>query len=169
MRQVGFPCGGAGYDPNPTERMGPSNRQRRPRHPEVTSRLMSRVRGTGNKAEVALRKELWKRGYRYQTYAQNLPGTPDIVFRGSRIAIFVDGDFWHGRILIENGDQALVDSFQTERRDFWIAKIRRNVSRDRQKTAELHELGWRVIRVWERDILRDLSAIADQIEKHLRR
>lgn len=128
---------------------------------------MARVRATNNKAEIKLRKLLWNLGFRYRLYDQRLPGRPDIVLPRHRTAIFVDGDFWHGRVLIEHGPDALRSSFRTERRAFWIDKITRNVARDRQNDSDLKELGWTVLRYWERDILKDPARIIREITDSL--
>lgn len=140
----------------------------RPRNPAVTSRLMSRVRATENRAEVLLRKTLWRRGHRYRLYDRRLPGTPNLVFPSCKVAVFVDGDFWHGRILLEHGYPALEKSFRTERKIFWLEKITKNVARDRRNDVELSALGWRVLRVWEREILQDVESVADRVANFLK-
>jgi DNA mismatch endonuclease (patch repair protein) len=140
-----------------------------PRKASATSAIMSKIRSKNNRAELELRRELWKRGYRYRLYAAELPGRPDIVFRQRRLAILVDGDFWHGRALIEGGPRALQSVFRTERRDYWLKKITRNVERDSSNTKKLRKLGWRVVRLWERDILADVSAAADLVERILKK
>jgi DNA mismatch endonuclease, patch repair protein len=135
------------------------------RNAAATSAIMSRIRGTNNKAELLLRKELWRRGYRYRLYAKGLPGTPDLVFASSRVLVYVDGDFWHGRALMEGGESALRHVFRTERQDYWVARIKKNVGRDRRTTKSARKLGWKVIRLWERDILLDLSGAANFVER----
>jgi DNA mismatch endonuclease, patch repair protein len=90
------------------------------------------------------------------------------VFGRARVAVFVDGDYWHGRILVERGDRALAASFRTANKRFWIAKIRRNVKRDMRQSDELHQLGWLVIRVWEKDVLKNSEAIAERIVRRVR-
>jgi DNA mismatch endonuclease, patch repair protein len=129
---------------------------------------MAAVRGKNNRAETALRKALWRRGYRYVLYDRKLPGTPDLVFRRQRVAVFVDGDFWHGRVLRENGPEALARSFRTVRREYWVAKIHRNSSRDLRTTSELAELGYKVLRLWEKDVLKDVANAANIVERALR-
>ena len=99
----------------------------KPRDPVVTSHIMRAIRGRDNKAERLLRSELWQRGLRYRLYAKTLPGKPDIVFRSARVAVFVDGDFWHGRRFLEGGRRALRAMFRPEKRDWWERKIRGNV------------------------------------------
>lgn len=144
-----------------------TERPHRPRDPQATSRLMASVRHGDTEAEVALRRALWRLGLRYRLHDRRLPGTPDIVLRGARVAVFVDGDYWHGRILLEQGLDALRAAFRTPNRDFWIAKIVRNVERDRRQTAALECLGWRVIRVWSRDVLRSADQEAARIRRAL--
>lgn len=145
-----------------------SQRSYKPRDPSVTSAIMSRVRGRNNKADLVLRRELWRRGRRYRLYEKSLPGTPDLVFRGKRLAVFVDGDYWHGRAYTERGLDALASKFHEAKREFWVAKIIRNVRRDVENTRRLNEAGWRVLRIWESDILRDVSAAADVVDEALK-
>jgi DNA mismatch endonuclease, patch repair protein len=105
-------------------------------------------RATDTKHEILLRRALWRRGLRFRKNRADLPGKPDIVFSPARVAVFCDGDFWHGR----NWRRL---SSQLQRRansDYWRAKIRANRMRDRRTTALLTKLGWRVIRLWENDI-----------------
>lgn len=147
-----------------------AQRRRRyvPRDPAVTSAIMSAIRGRDNRAEVALRKALWRLGYRYRLYDSRLPGRPDMVFRSRNAVIFVDGDFWHGRTLIELGPKALRSTLRTERRAFWIKKIRRNVQRDAAATDALRALGWRVLRVWEKDVVLSQKRVVARAARFLR-
>lgn len=127
---------------------------------ELASRIKRNNRCDNTKPEIILRSELWKRGLRYRTNVKDLPGKPDIVFSKYRVVIFCDGDFWHGRNWrtlkkkLETGNNAA----------YWIAKISTNMKRDKRNTILLEELGWRVIRVWEKDIKQNLSEIASRIE-----
>ena len=146
----------------------------RRRDPEVTSRIMSRVRNRDGKAEVSLRKELWKRGLRYRLHVrvsggEHLPGKPDIVFSAPRVVVFVDGDFWHGRVLRERGPNYLREQFSPRVRGYWVPKITGNVERDKSVTNKLELAGWQVIRVWESEVLACLKPIADKIESEIRR
>lgn len=125
----------------------------KPRAKAVTSRMMSAVKATGNKAEVKLRRVLWSRGFRYRLYAGDLPGRPDIVFRRFKTVVFVDGDFWHARVLLEKGAQALRKSIRGRNKVFWIKKLSRNAERDREIIRAYVDRGWRIIRIWESDVL----------------
>ncbi|MEV3965147.1 very short patch repair endonuclease [Nocardia sp. NPDC050193] len=133
------------------------------RDPGVTSRIMSAVRHTGTRPEMALRRELHKRGLRYRV-STNLMGKPDIVFGPARIACFVDGDRWHGNGWRTRGFKSFEDEFKHANSDFWKQKISRNMQRDAEVTEALTADGWKVIRIWASDVERDLVAAADRIE-----
>jgi len=106
------------------------------------------------RAEMQLRRALWHRGVRYRLHAKDLPGKPDLVFRGARLVVFVDGDFWHGRDW-ESQRQKLATRRNA---DYWIAKIEYNRGRDQRNTALLEADGWCVLRFWETDIQADVEA-----------
>lgn len=115
---------------------------------------MSRIRSSDTKPEITLRQALWKKGYRYRKNWKELPGTPDIVFRKYLICIFVDGELFHGYGW-ENG---LRERLQRGRHsEYWVRKIERNMERDRIVNAELHRLGWKVLRFWGKDVERNLD------------
>lgn len=105
------------------------------------SRTMSRIKGKDTKPEERLRKALWASGLRYRKHARTPVGRPDILFPGPRVAVFVDGCFWHG----------CPDHYvrPRSRADFWADKLRANVERDRRQTLGLETDGWLVIRIWE--------------------
>jgi len=134
----------------------------------TTSAMMAAVRSRDNKAEVSLRRILWRKGYRYRLYDHRLPGKPDLTFSRFCIVVFVDGDFWHGRGIVEDGLTAFRRTLRTKRQDWWVAKIKGNVDRDRHVTRTLRVMGWRVIRFWETDVLRDPSRAARTVDTVLR-
>jgi len=122
------------------------------------SARMRRVRSTGTTPEILLRKALWQRGLRYAICKTELPGKPDIVLPSRRIAIFVDGDLWHGGQWQRRGKVALEDQFGvTLSKDYWLGKIRRNMERDCEATDRLLCAGWTVLRFWESDIQKNLK------------
>lgn len=124
---------------------------------EERSLLMSRIKGKDTSIEVLLRKELYKRGIRYRKNT-SLYGHPDISIRKYRIAIFCDGDFWHGYDWEEREKDI------KSNRDYWIRKIERNMEKDIEVNHVLEHLGYTVIRVWEHEIRKDLIGVADMIE-----
>jgi DNA mismatch endonuclease (patch repair protein) len=111
------------------------------------------------RCEVVLRQELWRRGLRYRVHYVDLPGCPDIVFPRQHVAIFCDGDFWHGRDL----EKRLEKLARGHNAPYWIAKIQRNVARDQLSTERLKVLSWTVLRLWETEILSDPVAAADRV------
>jgi DNA mismatch endonuclease, patch repair protein len=123
---------------------------------KVASETKKRVPRMGTKAERALRSALWAAGLRFRKNAGDLPGKPDVIFRKARVALFVDGDFWHGRAWSDRKRRLLAGSNAA----YWVAKIEANMARDQRKTRELEALGWRVLRLWETDVLRDPTAAA---------
>jgi DNA mismatch endonuclease (patch repair protein) len=126
----------------------------------ASSRAKRSNRRRDTQHEVLLRRELWRLGLRFKKNVETLPGKPDIVFPGTRVAVFCDGDFWHGRKWqtlkpkLEQGTNAT----------YWSAKIASNIKRDVHNTALLQEAGWHVIRLWETDIKRDPEAAARYIK-----
>lgn len=122
------------------------------------SEQMARVRSKDTTPEVLLRKALWAQGHRYRLRIK-LPGTPDLGFSRARLAIFVDGCFWHG--CPEHYCAPVQNA------EFWAAKVARNVARDRRVDESLAQLGWRVIRVWEHELAQDLPGVVAHIESLL--
>ena len=130
------------------------------------SNNMRAVRSKDSKAERRIRSALHRLGFRFKKHA-NLPGRPDILFVSAKTAVFVDGDFWHGRVLIENGEDVLKQTFRSAKADWWIAKIKATVQRDREIDRVLHTLGYVTLRLWERDILADTDRAAQMIKQVL--
>ncbi|GAB2651165.1 very short patch repair endonuclease [Nocardia goodfellowii] len=133
----------------------------RPRTDAATSARMSRQRRTGTKPELELRRELHRRGLRYFVDRAPLPGQrrrADVVFPRLRIAVYVDGCFWH-----RCPDHATDPKNNAE---WWAAKLAGNVTRDRATDVALIAAGWQVIRIWEHE---DPVAAADRVQGALRR
>lgn len=132
------------------------------RSADEISAIMKKVRHQNTVPEVMFRKALWGRGLRYRVCPPNLVGKPDIVLPSARIAIFVDGDFWHGIQWRRRNLRKLEDQFKdTPSKAYWLKKIRRNMQRDCERTATLLSEGWTVIRFWESEIRRDLERCVD--------
>lgn len=104
---------------------------------------MRSVRRKGTRPEMVVRRAAYSLGLRYRLHQKNLPGTPDLVFPGRRAVILVHGCFWHRH---PNCSRATTPSSNAE---FWQNKFDANVKRDKRKAAQLAELGWRVITIWE--------------------
>ena len=116
---------------------------------EVRSYNMSRIKSTNSKPEEMVRKYLFSKGLRYRINVKTLPGKPDIVFRKYRTVVFVNGCFWHGH---QGCRYFVMPKSNTE---YWNKKIAGNVERDRNVIAQLEELGWNVITVWECQLKKD--------------
>lgn len=120
---------------------------------EQRHKNMSHIRNKNTKAEVMLRKALWHQGVRYRKNYSALPGKPDIAITRCHIAVFVDGDYWHGRNLEELRKKDI------QNKKFWIQKLSGNVKRDQQVNDMLTDMGWIVLRFWETDIKHNLNDI----------
>jgi DNA mismatch endonuclease, patch repair protein len=126
--------------------------------PLTRSEIMSRVRSGDTEIELVIRRLLWARAIRYRVRPK-LFGRPDLSIRRVKLAIFIDGCFWHG-----------CPSHYTSPKsnaDFWRKKLRRNMERDKLVRKELHRLGWRVMRIWEHQILASPYSVANRIERRV--
>ncbi|AVW03479.1 very short patch repair endonuclease [Lactiplantibacillus plantarum] len=125
------------------------------KHPKIfkttkdTSYRMSKVHLKGGKAETYLAKILWHRGIRYRKNYAELPGSPDIAITSQKVAIFVDGEFWHGK------DWEVKKKRLSRNREYWIQKIEENMDRDKRDDMLLRNEGWTVLHFWEKDVLRN--------------
>jgi DNA mismatch endonuclease, patch repair protein len=129
---------------------------------------MSAIRSRENRVERELRRSLHRAGLRFRKYVRGLPGKPDIVFMKARVAVFVDGDFWHARVLKENDTAALYATLRTKNKSYWLAKFTRRVQRDAEVDQQLVADGWTVIRMWESDVDRDIETAASRIAAEVR-
>jgi len=120
--------------------------------PEKRSAVMRRVKGRDTGPELTVRKALTRLGARYRLHRKDLPGHPDVVLPGRRLALFVHGCFWHGH------DCARGARVPKQNRDYWVAKVGRNVARDARTGEALRALGWRVEMIWECE-LKDAEAL----------
>ena len=127
------------------------------RTPEVTHKIMSAVKQRDTEPELLLRRALWQQGLRYRKNYKALPGKPDVVFIGKKVAVFCDGDFWHGHNWAIRGYDSLQEEL-SHYSAFWQEKILGNIARDQRNTNQLQEMGWTVIRLWESDIRSDIGA-----------
>lgn len=129
---------------------------------EQISYNMRNVKNKDSKIELMLRRELWKRNIRYRKNVNGIYGKPDIAFKVKKVAVFVDSEFWHGFNWSEK--QKGIKS----NREFWIAKIERNMERDLEVNKHLQSEGWLVLRFWGNEIKKDVISCADRIEVALK-
>jgi DNA mismatch endonuclease (patch repair protein) len=125
--------------------------------PEKRSAVMRRVKGKDTSPELAVRKALTRLGARYRLHRKDLPGKPDIVLPGRKLALFVHGCFWHGH------DCARGARVPKQNRDYWVGKVERNRARDAKTREALAARGWRVETVWECD-LKDAAALEERLK-----
>ena len=124
--------------------------------PEKRSAVMRRVKGRDTSPEMKVRKLLTRLGARYRLHRKDLPGKPDIVLPGRRLAIFVHGCFWHGH------DCARGARVPKQNRDYWLGKVAHNVARDAASREALAAAGWRVETIWECH-MKDEAALTDRL------
>ena len=132
------------------------------RSKEITHKIMSSIKQKDTKPELLLRRALWAKGLRYRKNVKKLPGKPDVVFTKEKVAVFCDGDFWHGHNWALRG----LASFEEELASyssFWRDKLVHNVEHDKIVTNSLESMGWMVIRIWESEIKNDLEGCVERI------
>jgi DNA mismatch endonuclease (patch repair protein) len=123
------------------------------------SLTMSRIRSRDTGPELTIRRLLHARGLRYRKHVRALPGRPDLVFSGPKVAVFVDGDFWHGWKFSQ---------WKEKLGPYWREKIEGNKRRDARNFRQLRQGGWTVIRLWEHEIEADPGTCADRVERAVR-
>lgn len=121
---------------------------------EQRSYCMSRIKAKDTGIEKLLRSELHKLGLRFRKHVRDLPGKPDIVFSKAKVAVFIDGDFWHG---------FRFPSWEDKVSDFWKKKILKNRERDCKNHRRLRDKDWTVIRIWQHQIDQDIKKCTDKI------
>ncbi len=124
-------------------------------------KCMSHIKSKDTSIEVSLRRALWKKGYRYRKNYSALPGKPDIVLTKYRIAIFCDGELFHGK----NWEVLKPRLLKGNNPDFWVKKIERNMKRDDENDKKLLFLGWTVIHFWGNDILKNTDQCVKVVEE----
>ncbi len=130
--------------------------------PEKRSAVMRQVKGRDTSPELAVRRLLWRLGARYRLHRKDLPGHPDIVMPGRKLAVFVHGCFWHGH------DCARGARVPKQNRAYWEGKVGRNRARDAASLEKLEALGWRALTVWECE-LKDPAALEARLKAALQR
>jgi DNA mismatch endonuclease (patch repair protein) len=127
---------------------------------EQRSRAMARIKRRDTQPELLLRRALWSAGWRgYRVDDGRLPGRPDIAWTRHRVAVFIDGAFWHGHPSAYTPGQHGI---------YWDEKVARNCERDRLANAALTAMGWRVLRFWDFDVRKELAACLAEVARTLR-
>ena len=128
---------------------------------ETRSRIMSKIRGTDTSPEMLVRRGLFKNGYRYRVnyWFKGLRFKPDIVMISRKVCIFIDGCFWHKCPICYRQPKS--------NKRYWIAKINRNMRRDKKQNKFLEKQGWRIIRVWEHEVMSDLNGVLEKIISYI--
>jgi DNA mismatch endonuclease (patch repair protein) len=127
------------------------------------SKHMAKIKASNTKPELALRRALWKLNIRYRKTNKDLPGNPDIAIRKYKIAVFIDGEFWHGYNWEDKKPRIKAN------RGFWIPKIERNMQRDKENNIKLNKMGYTVFRFWEAIIRKDVSQCVNEICQYITR
>jgi len=127
---------------------------------EHRSQNMSRIGSKHTKPEMLVRKMVHAMGYRYRLHGKDLPGKPDLVFRGRKKVIFVHGCFWHLHSSCREG------RIPSSRREYWTPKLNRNQSRDADHLSALNTAGWQVLVVWECET-KNINLLKDRIRGFL--
>ncbi len=123
----------------------------------TVSYTMSRIRGKDTSIEVKLRKALYERGCRYRCNSKYIYGHPDISFKGVKVVVFCDSEFWHGKDFEENEKKILSN------REYWIPKIKRNIERDNEVNEKLTQEGYLIFRFWGGEIDKNLDKCVTKI------
>lgn len=126
---------------------------------EQRRKNMQAVKAAGSKIEVALAKELWSLGYRYRKNDKTVFGKPDLTFKKMKLAVFVDSEFWHGK------DWETHKNDHKSNQEFWFNKIERNILRDIEVNDQLTKEGWKVLRFWGKDVMKNLRNCTNEISR----
>ena len=127
--------------------------------PEQRKKCMRANKSKGTKPELALAKAMWALGLRYRKNSGSIFGKPDFSCKKYKVAVFVDGEFWHGK------DWEQKKAEIKGNREFWIAKIERNIQRDIEVTGRLKAEGWTVLRFWSNDVVKNAGCHAEKVKE----
>jgi len=131
--------------------------------PEQRRKNMQANKSSGTKPEILLAKALFTRGYRYRKNNKTVYGKPDITFKKIKLAIFVDGEFWHGKDW-EKRKHSIKSNIE-----YWHPKIERNIARDVEVSQKLQEEGWTVLRFWDKEVIKELESCVGKVEAEINR
>ena len=125
------------------------------------SQNMGKIRAKNSKAELVFRRALWRENIRFRIHVKTLPGKPDVSIKKYKLAVFIDGSFWHGYQWERRRAQIKTN------RDFWIPKIERNIQRDQKNRQLLESAGYTVMRFWDHELKQNLQACINQVKLYL--
>lgn len=126
--------------------------------PEQRRKNMQANKSSGTKPEILLAKALFARGHRYRKNNKTVYGKPDITFKKIKLAVFLDGEFWHGKDW-ENRKHSIKSNIE-----YWHPKIERNIVRDIEVSEKLQQEGWTVLRFWDKEVMKELDRCIEDIE-----
>lgn len=129
--------------------------------PEQRHKNMQHIKSKGTQIERIFRKALWREGIRYRKNYDKLPGKPDIAITKYKIAIFCDGEFFHGK----DWEQLQIKLKNSNNSDYWIKKIQRNINRDYEVEQAIRAKGWIVLRFWGKDIKHDVNMCVKTVKE----
>lgn len=129
---------------------------------DSTRRRMAHVHLKGGRSETMLAKALWHQGIRYRRNYRKLPGSPDIAITKYKLAVFVDGEFWHGK------DWEHKKVRLKRNREYWIKKIEENIARDKRDDDQLRQMGWVPLHFWETTVKQHLDYCVDLVSYFVR-
>ena len=129
---------------------------------DETRKRMSKIKSKDGKVERVIAKRLWRDGIHYRKNYRKLPGSPDIAITKYKIAVFIDGEFWHGY------GWPASKRYLHRNREYWIAKIERNIKHDQEVTKKLEEMGWIVLRFWSKKVLDHPEYYCERIKLAIR-
>lgn len=123
------------------------------------SEIMSKIRSKNTKAEIIVFRELRRRGMYFQKHYNKALGKPDIALPRKKKAVFIDGDFWHGYNFKKQKNRLP--------KKYWLKKIEGNIKRDKKNRAKLKRAGWKVLQIWEHDVIKKFNKTIEEIIKFL--
>ena len=124
---------------------------------EQRRRIMQAVKSAGSEIELSLAAALQARGCSYRKNNRKVFGNPDFTFCRQKVAVFVDGEFWHGK------DWHIRKSDHKSNKKFWLQKIECNMKRDRKVNRALRRAGWQVVRFWGKDVSKNADLCAERV------
>jgi DNA mismatch endonuclease (patch repair protein) len=127
---------------------------------EQRKQNMERIKSKDTEPEKIFRKALWHKGIRFRKNVENVFGKPDICIKSKKIAIFIDSEFWHGKMYLEG-------KIPKSNIDYWIPKLERNIQRDQDVNRTLASDGWKVFRFWGKDVKKNVNSLADEVVSYI--